>query len=175
MKSFLLLFVIISPLFAPAQNGLDTISLADDKVRLLVPSDWAPMSNQLWETKYPGRTMPMLALTDENGEVDLIADLTRQPATEDQIADFKAFQLQQLKTSRPDMEFLSEGIRTVHGRQVGYFKFLTRAVDQKVFNYYFFTVVDGRIMLFTFNCIKSLKRAWERSADQIMASIVVKD
>ena len=174
MKPFLLL-LLLAPMIAPAQNGFDTVSLADDKVRLLVPKEWAPMSDQLWATKYPGRTMPMLALTDELGEVDLIADLTRQPATEDQIADFKAFQLQQLKTSRPDMEFLSEGIKNVHGRQVGYFKFLTRAVDQKVFNYYFFTVVDGRIMLFTFNCIKSLKRAWEPSADQIMTSLVVKD
>jgi len=179
MKPIFLLLLIPLTLFTPfaafSQNFFETISLVDDKVQILVPKEWAPMSDQLWAAKYPGRTMPMLALTDENGEVDLIADLTQQPATAAQIADFKAFQIQQLQSSRPDLEFLSEGIKDIHGRPVGYFKFLSRAVDQKVFNYYFFTVVDGKIMLFTFNCLKSLKRAWERSADRIMASLFVKD
>ena len=95
-------------------------------------------------------------------------------ATENQIPAFKDAQLQQLKKSRPDMTVLDDGIKTINGKKVGYFKFLTQAIDQNVFNYYFFTVVDGKILLFTFNTIEKLQKKWEKTADEIVASLSVR-
>lgn len=59
-------------------------------------------------------------------------------------------------------------------KKIGYFKFITEAVDQKVFNYYFFTMLDGKILFFTFNCIKELQKKWETTADAIVASLIIK-
>ena len=72
------------------------------------------------------------------------------------------------------MSIFDEGVKTINGKKVGYFKFLARAVDQKVFNYYFFTVVDGKILLFSFNCIEKLQKTWEPTADKIVSSLTIK-
>jgi hypothetical protein len=132
------------------------------------------MNDEMWNAKYPKQPRPTMVLSDEDGEVNLIADMTQQPATENQIAAFKDYQLQQLKTKRQDLNFLGDGVKTINGKKVGYFKFLSQALDQKVFNHYFFTIVDGKILLFTFNCIEKLKSKWEGTADKIMASLLVR-
>jgi hypothetical protein len=168
MKFLLLLLL---PALSFAQTKLDTISLLNNKVKILAPEELSPMSEQMWALKYQKRTRPIMVLTDEDGEVNLIADMTQQPATENQLVSFKDFQIQQLKTKRPDLELLGNGVKTVNGKKVGYFKFVTQAVDQKVFNYYFFTLVDGKILLFTFNCIEKLQDKWESIAEQIVASL----
>ncbi len=97
--------------------------------------------------------------------------MTQQPAKESQLVSFKDFQLQQLKSKRPDMTKLDDGVKIINGKKIAYFKFLTPAIDQKVFNYYFMTIVHGNILLFTFNCIEKLKKSWESTADNIAASV----
>ena len=168
MKVLILLLI---PTFSFSQTKLDTVSFLSGKAKILAPKELKPMSEQMWTLKYQQRTRPVLVLSDEDGEVNLIADMTQQPASESQLASFKDFQIQQLKSRRPDLELLSEGVKTINGKKVGYFKFVTQAIDQKVFNYYFFTLVNGKILLFTFNCIEKLQKKWESTADQIVASL----
>ena len=165
------LFFLLFPTIGFAQSKLDTISLVNDKVKILAPKELSSMTEQMWTLKYQKRTRPVMVLTDEDGEVNLIADMTQLSATENQIPAFKDAQLQQLKKSRPDLTVIDEGIKTINGKKVGYFKFLTQAIDQKVFNYYFFTVVNGKILLFSFNSIEKLQKKWEKTADEIVASL----
>ena len=168
------LLIILLPTFSFCQAKLDTITLLSERVKLLAPQELKSMSNEMWTAKYQKRTRPILVLSDEDGEVNLIADMTQLSATENQIAAFKDAQLRQLKKNRPDMAVLAEGVKIVNGRKVGYFKFVTQAVDQKVFNYYFFTVVDGKILLFSFNSIEKLREKWEHTADEIVASLKIR-
>lgn len=168
---FKILFLLLLPVFCFSQTRLDTVNLLSGKVKLLAPTELKPMSDQMWTLKYQKHTRPVLVLTDEDGEVNLIADMTQQPASENQLSSFKDFQIQQLKKNRPDLELLTDGVKTVNGKKVGYFKFVTQAIDQKVFNYYFFTILNGKILLFTFNCIEKLQKKWESTADEIVASL----
>ena len=168
-----LLILFLFPTLSFAQPKLDTLKLLSDKVKLLAPKELSSMSEQMWMLKYQQHPRPIMVLTDKNGEVNLIADMTQQPATESQVESFKDFQIQQLKKSRPDLSVLDDGVKSVNGKKVGYFKFVTQAVDQKVFNYYFFTIVDGKILLFTFNCIQRLQKKWESTADEIVASLQI--
>jgi len=100
--------------------------------------------------------------------------MTRQPATEGDLAAYKDFQIAQLKKSRTDLQFLGDGVKTVNGKRLGYFKFVSQAIDQKVFNYYFFGIVNGKVLLFNFNCIEKLRAGWEKSAEEIVASLKLK-
>jgi hypothetical protein len=165
------LIVLLLPVFGFGQTKLDTVTFLSGKVKILAAKELKPMSDQMWTLKYQSRARPVLVLSDEDGEVNLIADMTKQPAVENQLSSFKDFQIQQLKNRRPDLELLSDGIKTINGKKVGYFKFVTQAIDQKVFNYYFFTLVNGKILLFTFNCIENLQKKWEATADQMVASL----
>jgi hypothetical protein len=167
------LMLLMFPVYSIAQSKLDSISLLSGKVKILSPRALTNMSDEMWFLKYRNTPRPIMALSDEDGEVNLIANMTQQPATGNQLASYKDYQIEQLKKSRPDLVLLDDGVKTMNGKQVGYFKFETQAIDQKVFNYYFFTIVDGKILLFTFNCIQRLQKKWEGTADQIVASLKV--
>lgn len=172
LRFFIFLFF---PIVSFGQIKLDQkISLVNGKVELLAPSDLKSMSDEMFKVKYRKPTRPELLLTDENGEVNLVGDLTTQPLTEARLVDFKNFQMNSLKKNRTDLNFLGDGVKTVNGKKVAYFKFISDAIDQRIFNYYSIIVVDGKAMIFTFNCIEKLKDTWEKTADEIFASIKVK-
>lgn len=168
------LVLLLLPTFLFAQVKLEKITLLDNKVSILAPKELTKMTDEMWSLKYQKRTRPMLVLTDKSGEANLIADMTQQGVVEDQLVSFKDFQIAQLKKSKSGFKLLQDGIKTVNGKKVGYFKFITTAGDQKVFDYYFFTIVDGKILFFTFNCIQKLQITWEKTADQIVASLKTK-
>lgn len=168
-----LILWLLLPVLGLSQSRMEILSLLDGKVELLVPSELSSMRNEMWTLKYHDMPRPVLALTDDNGEVNLIGDMTGQAATEEQLDAFKDFQIDHFKKSRPDIKMLDNGIKMINNRKIGFFKFLSRAGGQKVFNYYFFTIVDGKVLLFTFNCIKELRRIWEKTADDMVASLRV--
>ena len=167
------LLVLLLPMAGFSQK-MTSISLFDGKVELMVPKKLAEMSDEMWALKYRSRERPPMVLTDVDGEVNIIATETQQPATEDQMDAFVDFQLGELKKQRPDLVILDKGVKTVNGKKVGFFKFLSQAEDQKVFNYYFFVIVSGKMVLFSFNCIEKLRNDWESKADEIAASLKVK-
>lgn len=171
MKNFFLLFF---PVFCFGQPTLDTVSLLNGKVKILCPKELTSMSDEMWAIKYQKRARPTVALTDKDGEVNLIANTTEFDADDSALAEFVDFQVGQLKSKRSDFNLLSKGVKNANGRTVGYFKFLSQAIDQKVFNYYFFIVVDGKILLFTFNCIQKLQSKWEQTADAMLLSLTIK-
>src|SRR4030095_10559149 len=72
------------------------ISLLNNKIEFTSPKLLTEMSDKMWEIKDQQRPRPVLALSDENGEVSLIGDLTQQSAAESQLASFKDFQISQL-------------------------------------------------------------------------------
>ena len=172
-KVILVATILISTLTF-AQIKMEKVSLIDEKVELNSPTELKPMSGKMWAFKYPNRPKPVFVVSDENAEVNLLGDLTNQPADESQLASFKDFQISNLKKSKPDLKILEQGVKVVNGKKVGFFKFISQAVDQKVFNYYFFTIVDGKILIFSFNCIESLQNKWEKIADEIVGSLKIK-
>jgi hypothetical protein len=172
MKFIALLFF---PVFSFGQIKLDNkISLLDNKVEILTPKELSKMSDEMWTLKYHNLPRPELVLTDENGEINLLVDLTQQPAAETQIAGYKDFRINNLKKTRTDIKILGDGIKSVNGKSIGFIKFSSQASDQNIFNFYFFTVVNGKILLFTFNCIEKLQKVWEKTADEILNSMKLK-
>ncbi len=51
--------------------------------------------------------------------------MTQHTAAESQLPSFKDFQIQQLKKNRQDISLLDDGIKTIKGRKVAYFKLVT--------------------------------------------------
>jgi len=166
--------LIFLPYIGRAQTGLNKITLLDGKVQFSAPKELSPITDEAWKVKYYDMPKPTLALSDETGEVNLIVDLTKQPATEDQLDSYRDFRVEKLKKTIPDIKILSDSVKSVNGRKIGYIKFISQASDQNIFNYYFFTVANGKILFFTFNCIETLQKPWESEADKIIESLRIK-
>lgn len=165
---------VLIPFISFAQIKMEKIDLLNGKVEFNSPTELTKMTDEMWALKYHNRPKPTFVVSDENGGVNLIADTTNQSASESQLGLWKDFQIERLKKNRPDLKVLNGGVKVINGKKVGYFKFITEATDQKIFNYYFFTIVDGKILLFSFNCIEKLQVNWEKSADEIVTSLKTK-
>lgn len=177
MKKLILktVLILVLPVVGLAQIKLEKQSILDNKVELSIPTLLKPMSQKMIDLKYPNmRLKPDMILSDEDATINLIIAYTNQPVEDEQIGQYKDFQLDALKKSRPDMQLIKGEVKTINGRPVGYFKFVTQAIDQKVFNCYFFVNVKGRLLLCTFNCIQKLQAKWDISVDEIINSLVVK-
>ena len=172
MKFIVLLFL---PIFSFGQIKLDhKISLLDDKVEILTPKELSKMTDEMWKIKYGSALRPILAFSDKNIEVNLIAQFTNQKWEEKELAEYNDFRIDNLKKTRTDVQILEDGIKDINGKKVGFFKFMSQAIGDKIFNYYFFTIVEERILIFTFNCAEKLRSIWEKTADQMVASLRTK-
>ena len=165
---------ILIPFVSFAQITMEKVNLLNGKVEFNSPTELTKMTDEMWTLKYNDKPKPTFVVSDRNGGVNLIVDTTNQSASESQLDLWKDFQIEQLKKNRPELKVLNGGVKVINGKKVGYFKFITQAIDQKNFNYYFFTIVDGKILLFSFNCIETLRVNWGKSADEIVNSLKTK-
>jgi hypothetical protein len=131
------------------------------------------MTDETWQIKYHNLPKPSTALSDKNGEITLLIDLTQQQAKEAQLEAYKDMRLSNLK-KRLDIKILDQGIKSINGKKISFIKFSSEAADQKIFNYYLFTILDGKVLSFTFNCVSELKADWENAADKMFASLTIK-
>lgn len=172
IKTFLLLLL---PFCSFAQTTLLKRTFVYDKVELLVPHDFLVMTQGLMDEKYPDRGQkPSAILTSADGDVNLVISFTTQPIRPDQVTAYKDFQIAALKKSHPDATWIGDGVKTINGKDVGYYKLLSNATDQKIYNYYFFTILEGRVLLFSFNCTEALLPQWKDTAEEMVASLKVK-
>jgi hypothetical protein len=169
---FLLIFL---PVCGFSQVKLETRNLFDGKVELMVPAEFKPMTVEVTGQKYPNPDQqPDVVLTDDNAEVNIVISRTKQLLQASQMEQYKDFMMASLKKSHPDAQWLDNGVKTINGKLVGYFKMMSNAIDQKVFVYYFFTDMDGRALIMTFNCTAKLLPTWKETADSIVSSLRVK-
>jgi hypothetical protein len=167
--------LLLLPLFSFGQIKLDQkMSILDEKVEIFTPKELSKMTEEMWKIKYGNAQRPVLALSDKDIEVNLIAQFTNQKWKEKELAEYKDFRIANLKKTRTDVQILEDGVKDVNGKKVGFFKFMTQAIGDKIFNYYFFTVVDERILIFTFNCTEKLRNVWEKIADEMVATLKTK-
>jgi len=172
LKYLLLIFL---PVMSEGQVKLDQkISLFGDKVTILAPAILKRMDEQMWKLKYGTMAMPELALSDSDAEINLLGEGTEQPCNENQMVQYKDFRIANLKKTRKDITIIDQGIKEVNGKKLAFLKFMSQAADSRIFNYYFFAVVDKKIIMFTFNCMEKHRKAWEKAADAMAESLRVK-
>ncbi|NQY31135.1 MAG: hypothetical protein HRT69_16925 [Flavobacteriaceae bacterium] len=174
LKIRLYLLLIIFPAISFAQSELHKITFLEDTVTINSPVELIEMSDEMFKFKYRMSTKPTLILSDEAAEVNLIANFSNIKISEKMIVAFKDNQIKQLGKKNESLKILDSGVKIVNGRKISYCKFQTDAIDQKIFNYYFFIVHKNKVLMFTFNCLNKLKSKWEKVADEIVMSVRLK-
>ena len=171
MKFFKIIFLL--PIVIFSQTKMDKISFLNNKIEIVVPSELGKMSDEIWKKNNPTIPKPLLVLVDAKGQVNLTASIVPRIVKETQVMDFKQIQLKNFKDNRPDITVLSEGFKIADNRKVGYIKFISKAVDQNIFNYYFFVLDTDKMIFFSFNCAEKLQSTWEDTADSIVNSLKI--
>jgi hypothetical protein len=155
-------------------NELETRLLLNDKVELKVPKDFGIMSEEMMEIKYPSERRPTLVYTNESGEINVALNLTQNQASQGMIQAYSDNFIQMFKNTYPSAEWKDSGVKVINGKKVGFLEIVTPAIDTQIYNLLFFTDVDGRLLICTFNCTKNNIEEWEPTAKEIMGSLKIK-
>ena len=172
----LLLVIIIIPLLSMTIGKIELINklFLDEKVELKIPRDFDIMSEELMKLKYPSERRPTLVYSNESGGINIGLNLTENKASQELIDPYVENFVNTFKNLYPSAEWKGSGTKKINGRKVGYLKLITPAIDTKIYNVMFFTDLDGKLLLSTFNCTEKDIPEWEQSADEIMNSLKIK-
>ena len=138
-----------------------------------LPSELTDASKQIWLQRFNNLPRPLIALSDENGDVFLIGDLTKNAISQSEIESVKDSEMKRWKGISPFMKILEHGVKETNGKKVGYFKYLDDTNLRRYFGYVFFIDVDGEALMFNFFCVEPLRKSWEKSIDQVVLSLKI--
>ena len=178
MKNFKLLFIgiLIIPLLSMTfgKIELEIKSLLNNKVELKIPSEFDIMPEELMKLKYPSDRRPTLVYSNESGGINVALNLTENKANQDLIEPYVVNFVNTFKNMYPSAEWKGSGTKNINGQKIGFLKLITPAIDTKIYNVMFFTDLNGKLLLCTFNCTEKSIKEWETTADEILNSLKIK-
>jgi hypothetical protein len=149
-------------------------SLLNDKIELKIPSNFDIMSEELIKIKYPSERRPTLVYSNETGGINVALNLTQNKASQELIKPYVDNLVNTFKKTYPSADWKESGIKEINGKKVGYLELITPAVDTEIYNLIFFTDLEGKLLLCTFNCTKKSISEWTPTAKEIMNSLKTK-
>ena len=167
------LFLLLSTAFTWTIE-LEKKSLLNDQVELKVPKDFGIMSEELMKLKYPSERRPTLVYSNASGSINLALNHTQSEASQQLLPEFKDYFVQVFTNLYPSAERKGSGLKTINGKEVGYVEFISPAIDTEIYNLIFFTDLDGRLLLCTFNCTINNLEEWEPIGKEIFNSLKIK-
>lgn len=166
-------FVLLLPFTASAAEEPKLVKkkFLDDKLSLLVPEKFEPMSKAMLEAKYPSANRPTLVLTNRAGTVNLAINHTKNAARPDQLEGLlEAMEVVMRKTHR-DAKWHDSSIVEINGRRWFRLDLTTSAIDTRIRNVMLGTVYEGRVLLVGFNTTKPLEKRWLESGQKMLQSL----
>jgi hypothetical protein len=145
--------------------------LLNDRIELKIPKDFTVMSDEMLKIKYPNENRPKLVYTNETGGINVALSLTANPASQKTLPDLVEQFEKVFKNVYPSADWKGTGVDMVNEQKVGYIELVTPAMDTEIYNLIFFTDLDGKLVMFTFNCTKKDMSKWESTAKEIMNSL----
>jgi hypothetical protein len=167
-------FVVFAVGLAVGQPSLTNQTVLDGRVELKIPSDFTLMTPEIINLKYPSQNRPNVVYTNTTGGSNVAFSWTTNKAQREIIPQYKNVIKQSFQSKYPKAEWISDGVLEINGQSVGYLELITPALDTPIYNLLFFTDLDGKLLLCTFNCTVRFQKEWEPVAKEIMNSLLIK-
>jgi hypothetical protein len=148
--------------------------ILDNKVEILMPKGWKPMSEELIKIKYPGTRPPKLVYSDNTGAISLAFNHTESKANPENLEKYKDVLKESLENAYPDAVWEESGMKEINGKKMGFFRIITDTPNDKIYNYMLFTDFDGKLLICSFNCVEKKLKEWKPVAAEIMNSLSFK-
>ena len=177
MKSTLLLCIL--GLFLTAARPLSEIELVkkrvlSERVEILIPKGFEVMTEQQMDFAYAkAQSRPSVIFTNNN-LISLAFNYSDNDADQDMVDVYAASFGKTYHKQYKEAKWFGDGVKTINNRKVGYLEFMKPEMGHEVYTLVFFTDVEGKLMICTFNCADRQKPEWEPIAKQIMLSLKAK-
>ena len=165
--------IVLSASFTNAID-LETRLLLNNKIELKIPKGFEVMSEELINLKYPSERRPTIVYSNESGGINVALNHTENKASQEMIPKFHENFVRLFKQIYPSAEWKDDGVKTINNKEIGYLELITPAIDTEIYNLIFFTDLDHKLLICTFNCTKKNIEEWTPAAKEIMNSLRVK-
>lgn len=177
-------FLLFALFFVSAdQPRLMKVKVSED-ITVSIPKDWRPMDGLDFTERYPSVRAPLAAYTNPDRTVDFSVNIsaTRWPDGNMEIA--SSFFKSSLTNMLDRVTMIDEGIREVNGKKLIFFEFESRVNGNKnqlgnadpvlKYTHLQYLIQPQRTLVFSFNCAKRDREAWEKAARTMMNQVKVK-
>lgn len=154
-------------------HGLDLQTLLAGKVQILIPTDFQRMSQEVLIQKYPSNNRPAIVFTDVTGTINLAVNHTTNRISLEQLPQALPVFANQFENLYPSIQWYRKEVTTLNERRFVVMEFITPAVDGEIYNLMFITELEGRLLMFNFNCTRENEGKWKTIAYQMMNSVNV--
>lgn len=180
-KTFLISTIVFLTL--PVQNKLVKTKV-NESITVSLPENLFPMSPQDIAQRYPSVRSPIGAYTNESRMVDFSVNVSATRWRASDVAMAKDFFKASIYNLYDKVTMIREELVEVNGKTFVSFEFDSRvngeaySLDKKEpirrYNYVRYLIINGKTLVFSFNCHNRLKEDWQQTAGQIMSSVKVK-
>ena len=153
------------------QYIFEEIGLFDSKMYIMLPKSFQDMPAEQAKLKYPIEQRPQVIKTNERTDINFTFSLLEQPIANRQVKLMRDSLKRVLRSARPDMKFLEDGLEEIEDHTIGWFEFISNGIDGKLYNIMYFTPIDGKLMQGIFNCPAKESQNWKVVAMQVMNTI----
>ena len=165
------------------QPKLTKVKVSED-ITVSIPRDWKPMDGLDFTERYPSVRAPLAAFTNEDRNVEFSVNISakRMPDADHDI-DSKFFE-SSLRNMFDRVEIIDKGVRQIGGNSFIFFEFESRINGNKnqlgnadpVLRYAYqqYLIQPQRTLVFSFNCTRRDRQAWEDAAELMMKNVRVK-
>lgn len=158
----------------PMNIVLEKLNLLGGKLIVNLPDGFGLMSEEMLVAKYPSSNRPTLVYTNENGTINFAFNHTQNKIPKDKLPELLPAFVGQFNSIYPQIKWAKKETEIINGKQFVVLEFITPATDSKIYNIMYVTVLDGKMLMCTFNCLESQKSAWEVKAKKSLNSILIK-
>jgi len=155
-------------------DGLVKLNLIDNKITVDLPSSFELMTEKMLEAKYPSNNRPTLVYTNKDGTINFAFNHTNNSIPADKLPEVLPVFVQQFNSSYPQIEWIKKNVGKVNKKDFIKLEFITPAMDSKIYNIMYVTVLEGRLLMSSFNCLESQMKDWSKDAKKSLNSIKIK-
>jgi hypothetical protein len=180
-RSLLLLFLLIFTSFD--QPKLVTKKLANG-VSVVVPQDWRPMDGLDFSERYPSVRAPLAAYTNDERLADFSVNISATQWPDGNLKMASKFFKASVMNMFNRVEMIDEGTKEVHGKKFIFFEFESRVSGNRrdeaqtdpilKYTYMMYYVQPERTLVFSFNCPRRDREAWQPVAREMMGKVKIK-
>ena len=149
--------------------------MVDNKVAMMIPSDFEEMDEEYAKMKYPSEQRPKTILTDDTKTINVLFNWINEEISNDETESFRDSMIDMFNRINPGIEVQSTGMKVVEGKNVAYMELVHPVLDGNLYNLMFFLELEGRILMGIFNCLKESMEEWKGPALEMMQSVVTGD
>jgi hypothetical protein len=192
-KSLVWTFIVLLPSFLTAQTAKLVKTKINETLTVSIPADFTMMAENVYTKKYGAYRPPIAIYTSPNGYADFgINESINRSLKAFNKSDFKEEDLTMLKSMykssvmamHSEVSFTQDKIETINGRKflvlefVGVVRDEDKAItignsEKKHYNYLMYSVEEGKVLIFNFNCPANMRSQWQATAKDIMQSIKI--